>query len=342
MKHNEVDMENAEPVEAKVGVFPGISNADYHGGPGISKSGLDKFKSSAAHFKQSMEDGYTAPTPSQRLGTLAHSFILEHDTFWDYYALPFQAPEGALSTNDDLKARLSELGEKATGTKPVLIERLRAVDPSAVIFDDAKAAYAAEVGDREIITHDELEKLEGMRASILAHPKASKLLAPGSGVAELSCYWIDPETGVQCRCRPDWWRFDGTIVDLKTCRDASPAGFEKSVWDWGYYKQDPFYQDGSNVAVEQGENPLNMPAPKAFVFVAIETVKPHACTVFLLRPESRELGRRDCRTAMNTYAECLRTDEWPAYSEEIELVGVPEWVLRREAFEHAEEGVYVA
>jgi hypothetical protein len=304
----------------------------------VSKSGLDIIAKSPAHFKQSRDDGYTPPTPSQRMGTLAHSFILEHETFWQHYALPFEAPEGALVTNDDLKSRLADLGEKTTGTKPLLIERLRAADPSAVILEDAKAKYSEEVGDREIVTHDELAKLEGMRASIQRHPKASKLLKAGSGVAELSAYWRDPESGVLCRCRPDWWRHDGVLVDLKSCRDASEEGFRKSLYDWGYYKQDPYYQDGARMALEQSEGGISMPAPTAFVFVAIETVAPYACNVFLLDPEDRETGRRHYRTALNTYAECVKTNTWPSYSNKIETIRLPDWVLRREYFDHAEEG----
>lgn len=324
--------------EPRLGVIPGLSNAEYHGGPGISKSGLDVISKSPAHYRHSRAQGYTAPTPSQRIGTLAHSYILEHDTFWDHYALPFEAPEGALDTVAQLKDRLKEVGEKVASTakKPDLIAQLKAADPAAVILDDVKAAYTVEVGDREIITPDELEKLEGMRASILRHPKASKLLAPGSGVAELSCYWIDEETGVLCRCRPDWWRHDGVIVDLKTCRDASYDGFQKSIWEWGYYKQDPFYQDGINEALKQAGGTCEMPAPRAFVFVAIEPVAPYPCSVFLLEQEPRELGRRDYREALNTYAECLRTDEWPAYSAEIESISLPEWVMRREFYEQQE------
>ncbi|OOY22468.1 hypothetical protein BMI91_19495 [Thioclava sediminum] len=329
-------------IDHPLGVFQGKSNAEYHGGPGISKSGLDVVSKSPAHYKQSRADGYTAPTPSQRLGTLAHSFILENDTFWDHYALPFEAPEGALDTVAQIKDQLKELGEKvaASAKKADLIEQLRAVDPEAVFLDDAKAAYADEVGDREIITAKELEDLEGMRASIMRHPKASKLLEAGSGVAELSCYWRDEETGALCRCRPDFWRHDGIIVDLKTSRDACYDGFQKSISGWRYDTQDPYYLDGATAAVTQGENPLKMPAPRAFIFVAIEPFAPYACSVFVLDPESREIGRSGYRKALNRYAECLRTGEWPAYSDKIETISLPEWRLRQEAYEQDEQGVY--
>lgn len=321
------------------GVYSGISNADYHGGPGISKSGLDVIRKSPAHFKQSRSEGYQEPTPSQRLGTMAHALILEPETFWDEYAMPFEAPDGALSTNDEIKARLKLAGEKVSGNKPELIERLRSVDPDAVFLDDAKAAYDEEVGDKEVITAEELEKVEAIRDSVMNHPAAGKLLKPGSGIAELSCYWTDPATGVLCRCRPDFWRHDGIIVDLKTARDASPEGFEKSIEGWRYYVQDPFYQYGISEAVAQGfmMSDIEMSAPKAFIFVAVETVAPYAVGVYVLDPVSVEIGCQEYREDLETYAECIGTDTWPGYSDKIESISLPGWRLRQEEFKNEEE-----
>lgn len=321
------------------GVYSGISNADYHGGPGISKSGLDVIRKSPAHFKQSRDDGYKESTPSQRLGTLAHSYILEHEIFWDHHAMPFEAPEGVIDTVPQIKERLKEIGEKfaSSAKKPDLLDQLRSADPEAVILDDAKAAYAEEVGDKEIITADELEKLEGMWASIQKHPKARQLLKPGTGVAELSCYWIDQETGVLCRCRPDFWSDTGWIVDLKTTRDASPDGFRKSLFGWGYFKQDPFYQDGASEALKQGAGSVDRPSPKGFAFVAIEPVAPYPVTVFIMGNVSRDIGRREYREDLATYAECLSSDHWPAYSDNIEVIELPEWRLRQEEFKNEEE-----
>jgi hypothetical protein len=329
-----------------VGVYSGISNAEYHGGPGVSKSGLDQIAKSPAHFKQAREEGYTPPTPSQRQGTLAHSYILEHETFWDLHALPFEAPEGALDTVAEIKEYLKFLGQKipSSAKKAELLDLVRAADPDVYILDDERAKYAAEVDNREIITAEELEKLEGMRASIMAHPKAGPLLEAGSGVAELSCYWKDPETGVLCRCRPDFWRHDGVIVDLKTARDASPKGFMKSIEGWRYYVQHAFYMDGIEAAQDQSwmtvHDEAGMPAPNAFIFVSVEPFAPYAVGVYHLDPVSIEIGRREYREDVARYAECMRTGKWPAYSDRIESISLPEWRLRQEEIED-EQGVYI-
>jgi len=325
--------------EHKLGVFPGLTNEQYHTGPGVSKSSLDAIRKSPAHFKHSRTAERKGPTPAQRIGTMFHTIVLEPETFWDCYAKPFIAPDGALSTTADIIARLKEVDEtlKTTGTKPALTERLREVDPTAIFLDEAKAAHAASVGEKEIITSEELAKVEAMRDAVMSHPIAGKLFAPGSGVAELSCYWIDGETGTLCRCRPDWWRHDGLIVDLKSALDASPEGFPKSVAGWRYFVQDPFYQDGTAQAIEQGENPLGMKTPTAFIFVACEPVAPYPVGVYVVDQEGRELGRMKYREDLDTLAECIETDNWPAYSDKIESISLPGWFLRREEYETQEQ-----
>lgn len=216
------------------GAFAGILNHDYHGGPGISKSGLDTIRRSPMHYRHALTVR-REPTPDQRIGTLAHALILEPETVWENYATPFVAPEGALATVDEIKERLRGLGLPISGKKSELAARLFDADPSVVFLDEARALHAETIGDRAIVTADEMAQAEAIRDAVMSHPAAGKLLAPGAGIAELSAYWRDQETGVLCRCRPDFWRHDGTIVDLKTARDASPDGFSRSIDSWRYY-----------------------------------------------------------------------------------------------------------
>lgn len=322
----------------RAGVFAGISNASYHGGPGISKSGLDIVRRSPLHYQHSLT-ARREPTPDQRIGTLAHALILEPETVWENYATPFVAPEGALATVDEIKDRLRGLGLPISGKKSELAARLLDADPSVILLDDARALHAETVGDRAIVTADEMAQAQAIRDAVMAHPAAGKLLAPDAGVAELSCYWRDPETGVLCRCRPDFWRHDGTIVDLKTARDASPDGFSSSINSWRYYAQAAFYLDGITAARVAGG--VDMPAPRAFVFVAVEKVAPYAVAVYHLDAQSVGIGRREYREDLATYAECLGSNVWPGYGDKIQSISLPEWRLRQDEF-NTEQEVYAA
>lgn len=344
-KHEQITPDDAAPVTHGLGVFPGIPNAEYHGGPGISKSGLDIIHRSPMHYKAAREAGPRESTPAQRRGTLVHDLVLEPDTFWDRYAEPFVAPEGALDTVDEIKERMKALGLEipSKAKKADLKELLQAAAPDTVFLDEAKTEWAFSVDDKIVITAEELARAQAMADAVMSHPVAGKLLSPKAGVAELSCYWLDEETGVLCRCRPDFWRDDGIVVDLKTTADASLEAFQRSVNDWRYHVQQAFYEDGIKAAAKQApeqraDDPTGLvmadgwerPMPKAFLFVAVENDAPHAVAVYRVETESVEIGRREYRADLTAYAESLRTDKWPGYSDRIEPIGLPAWRLRQE------------
>lgn len=332
-------MNQQTSIEAiKPGVFAGISNASYHGGPGISKSGLDIIRRSPLHYQHSLT-ARREPTPDQRIGTLAHALILEPETIWDHYSTPFVAPEGALATVEEIKERLKGLGLPISGKKAELSARLLDADPSVVLLDDARALHAETVGDRAIVTAEEMAQAEAIRDAVMSHPAAGKLLAPGSGVAELSAYWRDKKTGALCRCRPDWWRHDGIVIDLKTARDASPEGFSKSIQGWRYHVQAAFYLDG--IAHARAAGGVDMPAPRAFVFIGVEKTAPYAVGVYTLDAQSLEIGRREYREDLATYAECRGADVWPGYGDKIQSISLPEWRLRQDEL-NTDQEVYAA
>lgn len=72
----------------KPGVYEGISNAEYHGGPGISKSGLDLVHRSPMHYNAVVTAANDrTPTPAQEIGTAVHMAILEPEEFAKTYCL---------------------------------------------------------------------------------------------------------------------------------------------------------------------------------------------------------------------------------------------------------------
>lgn len=317
----------------KPGVYDNLSNAEYHGGPGISKSGLDLIARSPMHFKAARDaandNAPRTPTPAQDFGSDFHEFLLEPDSFDESHVLPFVAPEGALATSDDIKAVLKDHGEKVSGTKPELIERLRKINPDAVILDELRQQYAITNAGRKILQPDAWVTLQGMRAAVMAHPAASALLS-APGVAERSVYWTDPVTGELCRCRPDYWRHDGIVVDLKSTEDASPEGFAKSIGNWRYDVQDPFYVDGINLMREQsGRNDIAI--ARKFIFIAVEKKAPFAVGAYALDDESRDIGRAQYRANLDTYATCKLSGVWAGYGDKIQYISLPAWKIAKAA-----------
>lgn len=365
----------------KPGVYEGIANSDYHGGPGISKSGLDLIHRSPMHYKAVIDGANdNQPTAAQAIGTAAHALILEPAEFAKDYCLALRqadVPE-AIEDRDQLVAMVAKLNEgrlpklatggskaeqidrivencvgwgtreeleamkgaelkaiierdnagragllSTSGNRHELAELLRANGVPVTLWSDVQVEWLQNNGQRTVLSAEQWDQLHRMRDAVMAHPAACALLTKVPGKAELSVYWNDPATGVLCRCRPDWWREDDVLVDLKTCEDASPEGFAKSMANWRYDVQAPFYLDGVRLATGR--------KPRGFVFVAVEKKPPFAVGVYVLDSESLELGRAQYVADLRAYAECLRTDTWPGYGDKIQTISMPAWHANKNA-----------
>lgn len=255
----------------------------------------------------------------------------------------------------DLKAIIEEANTKRTGLLPVsgsrhdLAELLRANGVAVTLWSDVQAEWLKNNGHRTILSPEQFEQLRNMRDAIMAHPAASKLLsAPGE--SELSAYWMqqvkDQLTGEVvgeqlCRVRPDFWRKDGILIDLKSTEDASEEEFARSIAKWGYHVQDDFYQHGVAEALRQGGGFEDFAPPRAFVFIAVEktacVVDGHAkgVAVYRLDDESRALGFQQWSGDLLKYTQCQNSGEWPGYSVKIRNIKLPAWQFQRAAAQAA-------
>lgn len=178
----------------------------------------------------------------------------------------------------------------------------------------------ADANGKSIISMPEYEAIVGMHQSLCCHPMAAALLRSVAHT-ELSLFVVDPDTGMLMKARPDLITTTGVVVDLKKTQDASQEAFGRACFNYGYFQQDAFYTDVHELAFGQ--------PPKAFVFIAVEEEYPHAVGVYCLEPEDRQRGRIQYRHALEVYAECVRTDRWPSYSDKIESLALPEWARAR-------------
>ena len=263
------------------GLTQGVPIDEYHKSIATSKSQLDQFAKSPAHYLASLAT-QRKETPAMRIGSLFHGLVLE--------------PER-------VKIAVAPVCDKRT--------------------KDGKAtweAFCAENIGAEIVTAEEGEMLNGMVASVKAHPAARALLS-GPGIAEGSCFWHDEQSGELCRCRPDFYRHDlGIIVDLKSTRDASPKEFARSIANYRYHMQSAFYQDG----VESSTGDFI----KGFVFVACESTAPYAVAVYQLDMQGVEAGRITYQRLFLDLADCKESGKFPAYSDRIETISLPAWTAK--------------
>lgn len=166
---------------------------------------------------------------------------------------------------------------------------------------------------RTVLTAEEGRKIELMYQSVMALP-LGQWLVESAGYAESSVYWEDPETGILCRCRPDkiipefHW-----IMDVKTTADIQR--FRTAYYDYRYHVQDAFYSDGYRA--QFGEIPT-------FVFLVASTTTEcgrYPVEIFMMGEEAKLAGQREYRRNLQTLAECLNNDEWPA----IKTLSLPRW-----------------
>ena len=105
-------------------------------------------------------------------------------------------------------------------------------------------------------------------------------------------------------------------VDLFHAHIGGMDAFARSAVEYRYHVQAAFYWDG---LVACGW------VPQAFVFVCVETAPPYGVALYSVKPEDLDLGRAVYRRDLATYAECLRSGEWPGYPEEIRELELPGW-----------------
>lgn len=264
---------------------------------------------------------------------------------------------GGLATDEDaaaldgmkgaeLKAVIDELNKDRQGLLPVsgsrheLADIMRANGREVTLWSDVQAEWLANNPGRIVLSEDDWKHLHGMRDAVMAHPAARSLLTGCDGEAELSCYWyeiVDVDGNpvrVLLRNRPDYWRRDGILVDLKSTEDASREEFARSIANWRYHVQHPVYLDGTAKALaaaqERGEF-LDWRTPRAFVFIAVEKKPPYAVGVYTLDEESVAVGRAEYMADVRSFARCVRDDHFPAYSPKIESISLPAWQFARAA-----------
>lgn len=285
--------------------------------PAISKHGLDSFSISPLHYWTWNVNPNRSPkkdTPASLLGSAIHTSILEPERFeTEYMAEPAESDyPNALVSADDYKQACKKLGLKVTGTKPDLKASLKATAGfTGTFFDEV---YDDLTQGKRVLKIEDMRVCKIIAARVRKHPTLGHLFK--DGLAERSMFWKDPDTGVLCRARPDWLVSD-TIVDVKSTKDASPSGFQRSIMKYRYHVQAAFYMDG----LEQ----LTGIRPDAFVFAAWEKISPYASGVYYAQQDLVEAGRKEYKRLLVDYARCLESDTWPGYSQEALPIGLPEW-----------------
>lgn len=259
-----------------------MTNAEYHASGAVTKSVLDMVHKSPAYY-QYFRENPRQQTDSMLLGSVTHKLVLEPESFADEFVIEPVCDKRTKDGKAAYKAFLDSLGDGLTAVPPD-------------VYDTAKA----------------------MAAAVKAHPVAAKLLTDGK--PEESYFW--EQDGIKCSCRPDWLRADGLVVDLKTTKDASPDGFQKSAYNFRYYVQAWWYIHGLKL--------LGIDATE-FIFIAVESTAPYTVSVYAADDLFFKLGEIEAMQDFETYKDCMKSENWYGYEKEPEIhsLSVPDWLVRK-------------
>lgn len=171
-----------------------------------------------------------------------------------------------------------------------------------------------EMAGRTLVTAEEWEQAHAMVEAIEFNDTAACLL----GALEMpeKVIWWAHQTGARCKAKIDGVS-DGVIVDLKTSSNPYPVPFQKSLADFGYYRQAAWYQAG--IEAVTGER---LP----FVFVVIGKSFPHEVFVYQVNEEDLALGRDHCDRVVGKILRSTEQRNWQhPDADGVRELSLPKW-----------------
>ena len=259
-------------------IIHNLSFTQYQDIKALNNSSLSAFRQCPAKYRYAV-DNVREDTDALKLGRAIHTAVLQPELF-----------------NEEFLC-LPEIDRRTTKGK------------------EAYQQLLLENPGKTLLKAEEFEKAMQIATSVRCNKAAIRLLKDAR--CEVTSTWTDSDTDVDCKARIDAHNQDyGMIVDLKTTTDASPSGFPRKLWAYGYHRQAAWYLEAMQA---------NKEAAQHFVFIAVEKDPPYPVGVYRLDDEAIRLSRAENKALLRRFAECKRTDYWPEYTTGIETISLPQF-----------------
>lgn len=168
---------------------------------------------------------------------------------------------------------------------------------------------------------DMVETALAVRDAVHAKPEINRIITAPGAMIEHSAFAVEPNTDVLCKVRPDL--VSAVMIDVKSTRDASWAGFSKSIGQYRYHFQAAMYLDIWRHAATKEV------CPDVFMFLALEKEPPYESALYELDTPSYIEGEIQYRSALEQYALCLEQDAWPGYPDGVTKLSLPAWAFEQ-------------
>lgn len=262
-----------------------LTAGTYYGVPAAEYHKIEALSASGAKLLLRSPAHYLAskanprePTANMKFGTLVHTLVLEPELV---------ATEIAVSPKFDKRTTIGK---------------------------QAAAEFEIRAEGKMVIDEDLFAKAQRVADAVRAHPVVKDELLP-DGNTEVTMLWN--QHGLPCKGRVDYMR-GATMMDVKTCQDASPDGFARSVATFSYHMQAAHYAAGFKEIVGWDLD--------RFIFIAVESESPHGVGIYTLDARSLASGRKMIERAALAYHRAVSmADTWKGYDEQIVELSVPSW-----------------
>lgn len=293
----------------------------YRKSPGLSATEVKVFANqSPAHYRHRFlgEPVARSESAAMVLGSMVHCLVLEPQHFDSRYRAQPEPDTGTLVTVPQLRQWLKDHNLNQAGNKQELIERIVQHDPEAPVW--AVMEEQRKQARYRTVKPEVMAQARAMADSVFNNSQAHQLMSRGD--AEVSVWGQHESTELLIKCRPDWLR-DGLCVDVKTCACASPHAFRRDLVKFGYDLQQVHYL---NTLCSAGK-PVDI-----FAFIAVESEPPYLSQVYQLDGAADGHATRRWHRIMTRFKECLETNHWPGYTDDVKLA-LPNWYYQQYAAE---------
>lgn len=284
----------------KPGIYQNVPFAEYNALPYLRNSYLKKL----SEFPAAAKVETNGNSPALIIGRASHAYILEGKAAFDkeFVVAPADAPKKPTS------AQINAVKPSVTGLHSIAWWN----------------QFNTLAHGKEIISAEDFQTIQGMDNSVKTHPFAKTLLA--DGVSEQTAIFDAEVNGemIRCKCRPDRTPSSktATLIDLKSCQDASFRGFLNACYRFGYFHQAGMYCEGYNTALEvmindHGWDRAEHPDIDMFVFICVEKTAPYRVECYHLPGENSLLiqGRDDFYANLAIEMECRKQGFYPHYKD---------------------------
>jgi hypothetical protein len=232
-----------------------LSDDEYFARPEISQSALKEFAENPSKYQAFYVNGDPRKhsSPALQFGTLFHELAYHNFDMSIFRARPEHFGRSTLPTHYVGKSWIqppeSVLSKGARRGKgylewKALVESqghsVAPVDWDMTLLAEIHA-WEKEVDGKTIVDRDTYIKLEKMAASMVLNPFLQPLLKTAQDMREVSIFWEDSATGLECKAKLDVLT-PGLIVDWKTSSNACNTRLlRKDIMAYKYYWQAAWY-----------------------------------------------------------------------------------------------------